>query len=48
MLVLEPHRIELLRVHADARIRNAGCDHSLRFSHEWADSEGVDWDDLLY
>ena len=41
-LVLQPETVELLRDFVDERVRAEGCDHSRRFSCQWATENGVD------
>jgi hypothetical protein len=38
--------VESLCSFVDERVRQQGCDHTHRFSREWAAIESVGWDDL--
>src|SRR5262245_4120523 len=46
-LTLDAARVEHLISFVDRQVRTGGCDHTLRFTEEWARQESVDWDDLL-
>jgi hypothetical protein len=46
-LKLDASRVEGLTSFVDRHVRSAGCDHTLRFTQEWARQECVDWHDLL-
>jgi len=41
-LVLQPEAVESLRDFVDTNVRAEGCDHSRRFTYEWASANGVD------
>src|SRR5262245_40290367 len=43
-IITNPDR---LRAFMDERVRRNGCDHTHRYSMEWAKNEIVNWDDLL-
>ncbi len=45
-LVLQPKSVESLRDFLDAKVRAEGCDHSRRFTYQWATTNGVDHDEL--
>jgi uncharacterized protein DUF2695 len=45
--VLDRERVARLCEFVDQRVQQEGCDHSHRFSRQWAMTESVDWDDLL-
>jgi len=44
---LSRHQVEALCSFVDSRITIDDCDHTHRFTREWAATAGVDWDDLL-
>jgi hypothetical protein len=44
---LDASRVESLISFVDRRLRGDGCDHTHRFTEEWARRESVDWHDLL-
>jgi len=46
-LTLDASRVDSLISFVDRRVRKNGCDHTHRFSEEWAHDESVDWHDLL-
>src|SRR5215831_6090830 len=46
-LTLDASRVESLISFVNRRVRSDGCDHSHRFTEEWARRESVDWHDLL-
>jgi len=46
-MILRPEQTADLRAFVDERVREHGCDHSHRFTEEWAALRGMDWDDLL-
>ncbi len=39
--------VERLRTFVNDRVRRNGCDHSFRFTEEWAAGESIDFHDLL-
>ena len=45
--VLDRLRTASLCAFVDQRVQRQGCDHSHRFSREWAAAESIPWDDLL-
>jgi Protein of unknown function (DUF2695) len=45
--VLDAAHVAQLCEFVDQRVRKEGCDHSHRFTRQWAMAEAVDWDDLL-
>jgi hypothetical protein len=46
-LTLDAARVAHLISFVDRRVRRHGCDHTHRFTEEWAEKESVDWHDLL-
>jgi hypothetical protein len=46
-LTLDASRVIQLIAFVDRSVRGAGCDHTHRFTEEWARRESVDWHDLL-
>jgi hypothetical protein len=46
-LTLDASRVDNLISFVDRHVRKNGCDHTHRFSEEWAHEESVDWHDLL-
>jgi len=44
---LGPSEIDRLIAFVDRRVQRGGCDHTLAFAQEWAEHEGIDWDDVL-
>jgi hypothetical protein len=46
-LKLDASRVESLISFVDRHVRNDGCDHTHRFTEEWARRESVDWHELL-
>ena len=46
-LALNSSRVKSLISFVDRRLRVDGCDHTHRFTKEWARQESVDWHDLL-
>jgi hypothetical protein len=46
-LTLDAARVENLIAFVDRHVRTDGCDHTHRFTEEWARQEAVDWHDLL-
>jgi hypothetical protein len=44
---LDASRVESLISFVDGRVCVDGCDHTYRFTEEWARRESVDWHDLL-
>lgn len=46
-LTLDAACVENLIAFVDRRVRSDGCDHTLRFTEEWARQESIDWHDLL-
>ena len=46
-LALDASRVESLIAFVDRHVRRDGCDHTHRFTEEWARQESVDWHDLL-
>jgi len=47
MFQLTRDQIERLRDYVNALVQRDGCDHTRRFSRQWAEAESVDWDELL-
>ncbi len=47
ILVLTRKQVEGLKEFVDALVNRDGCDHSHRFSRQWAEVESIAWDDLL-
>lgn len=45
--VLKVSDVERLVAAVDTKIRDAGCDHTLRFTEQWAAGNGINWDDLV-
>lgn len=39
--------LDALRAFVDGQVVRHGCDHTHRFTRQWAERESVDWDDLL-
>jgi len=46
-LVLQPETVESLRDFVDARVRSNGCDHSRRFTQQWAAENSIDDGELF-
>ncbi len=46
-LTLDASRIESLISFVDRHVRSDGCDHTYRFTEEWARQESINWHDLL-
>jgi hypothetical protein len=46
-ITLDASRVRRLISFVDRRVRRDGCDHTHRFTEEWARAESVDWHDLL-
>jgi hypothetical protein len=46
-LTLDASRVASLISFVDRHVRSDGCDHTHRFTEEWARQESVDWHDLL-
>ena len=46
-MILRPEQSMALVEHVDSRVQLDGCDHTLRFTEEWAMAQAIDWDDLL-
>lgn len=46
-LKLDASRVESLASFVDRHVRAHGCDHTLRFTEQWAGQESIDWHDLL-
>lgn len=47
MLKLSRGSVESLCSFVDELVRSQGCDHTHRFSREWAATAAIGWDDLL-
>ena len=45
--VLTVKDVKHLVASVDTNVREAGCDHTLRFTEQWAAGYGVNWDDLV-
>ena len=46
-LPVDRAQLEALLDHVAERLEESGCDHSPRFTEEWAEQNGVDEDQLL-
>jgi hypothetical protein len=46
-LTLDASRLESLISFVDYHVRSKGCDHTHRFTEQWARQQSVDWHDLL-
>src|SRR5262249_37760241 len=46
-LTLDASRVESLISFVERHVGSEGCDHTHRFTEEWARQESVDWHDLL-
>ncbi len=47
MIVLTENKINELCIFIESKAENIGCDHSLKFTFEWAERNGVNKDDLI-
>ena len=45
-LTLDRAALDGLLDHVEERVTGDGCDHSLRYSQEWAEQEGRAWEPL--
>jgi hypothetical protein len=46
-LSLDAAHVEMLVTYVDRRVSSNGCDHTHRFTQEWASLEAIDWHELL-
>lgn len=47
MTVLTENQVDKLCIFIEDKIEKSGCDHSLRFTLEWAKKNGINQDDLI-
>ncbi len=45
--VLTASSVEHLIASVDGNIRDSGCDHTFRYTEQWAAGNNIDWNDLL-
>ena len=45
--VLAVSDVENLVASVDSKVRDVGCDHTLRFAEQWAAGNEINWDDLV-